>query len=244
MDKPSTQVNEFFDINKFPKGWGSIICPISMNRISNVQSAENYLEHLRYFATKTSEPRVGIHFLYTEGLYMNMPGPAFEMKKSYAASAVSHANATQKLLKKHHLEFQIQDAFSFDSWFQMYLQHPDFLSACRTVEKFYDQDKTFQDLVREDALENEKEFTDYQKAFFLEEHTFVYLLLKMQFNLRNNFVAGRESWILMAYPGVPPKAQAYLFQKDPLNIGESKNPYKGQYDLVDKKFIDYTKFIF
>ncbi len=243
-DTAPAHASEFFDINKFPKGWGLIVCPISMNRISNSQNAENYIEYLRAFAAKTSEPRVGIHFLYTEGLYMNMPGAAHEMKDSYAASAISHANACRKLLKKYHLEFQIQDAFSFDSWFQMYLQHPDFLSALRTVEKFYEQDAVFQDLLAADARENGKEFNEHQKAFFLEEHTFAYLLLNMQLKMRNNFVEGREAWILMVYPGTPPKAQAYLLQQNPLGLGPCQNPYPGQYDLVSKKFVDYTKIRF
>ncbi|MBI2109207.1 MAG: hypothetical protein HYT93_03475 [Parcubacteria group bacterium] len=232
---------KFFDINKFPKGWGLIVFPISMTRISNSQSAQAYLEYLRFFTAKVAEPRIGIHFLYTEGLYMNMPGKAYEIKNSYAASAIAHANAFRRLLKKHYLEFQIHDAFSFDSWFQMYLLHPDFLNARRSIEKFYDKDKAFQKLAKEDAEENGKEFNEYQRSFFLEEHTLAYLLLNGEIKMRNHFVDGRESWILLAYPGLPLKSQIYLFQKDPLKIGGFNNPYKGQYDLVTKKFIDYQK---
>jgi hypothetical protein len=33
--------NQFFDINRLPKGWGNIIFPISMNRILKDQDAHN-----------------------------------------------------------------------------------------------------------------------------------------------------------------------------------------------------------
>ena len=232
---------EYFDINKFHKGWGLIVFPISMTRIANAQNAEAHIEYLRKFIPKIVEPKRGVHFLYTEGLYMNMPGSAYEMKNSYLNSMVAHANAFKKLLKKNQREMQIHEAFSFDSWFQMHLSHPDVLGSQREIKQFYETNDMFRSLVAEDAAQNKKILDDHQLSFFLEEHTFAYLLLNGQIKLRNDFVKGREEWILLAYPGMPPKAQIYLVQNDPLSIGKYPNPYKGQYDLVSRKFIDYSK---
>jgi len=232
---------QYFDLNKFPKDWGIIVFPISMSRSSNAQSAEACIEALRHFLPKIQVNKVGANFIYSEGLYMNFEVDAFDTKNRFASTAVSHMGALRNLFAKHYREFQIDSALSFESWFQMYLSHKDFFNVFSTVKKLYAADPEFQKYVARDAELQGRELTERQVAFYLEEHTFAYLLLNRQLKLRNDFVNDREEWVLDVYPGSPPLGQIYLVQKDPLGLNSDTNPYKGQYDLVSKKFIPYLE---
>lgn len=232
---------EYFDINKFPREWGIIVLPISMSRSSNAQSAEACIDALRLFLPKIQENKVGANLIYSEGLYMNFEKDAFDTKNRFANTAVSHMGAVRNLFAKNFREFQIDSALTFESWFQMYLSHNDFFSVFSTVKKLYASDSDFQKYVAKDAEQQGKELDERQIAFYLEEHTFSYLLLNRQLKLRNDFVNDRQTWVLEAYPGSPPLGQIYLFQKDPLRLNDDTNPYKGQYDLVSKKFIPYLE---
>ncbi|MES2931553.1 MAG: hypothetical protein V4682_02530 [Patescibacteria group bacterium] len=233
--------NEFFDINRFPKDWGIIVMPISMSKIISAQSAEECVRHLRDMLPKISINRVGAHFFYSEGLYMNLEHDAFTTKNNFAHAATGHKRAVQKLLVQHRQKFQIENAISFESWFQMYLSHKSFFNALKAVRDLYESDPEFQKWVAVDAEENGRELTEEQLSFYLEEHLFEYLLMNRQLELHNDFVQGREQWVLSCYPGAPLKAQIYLVQKDPLDINKDRNPYKGQYDLLQKKFVNYLQ---
>lgn len=232
---------KYFDINKFPKNWGTIVFPISMSRIGNAQSPQECIDALDFFLNKIEENKVGAHFIYSEGLYMNFEQDAYDTKNRFARTAVSHMLGVRNLVSKNYRKFQIDHAFSFESWFQMYLSHKDFFEVLKTIRALYDSDPEFQRQVALDAEEQGKELTDRQISFYLEEHTFAYLLLNRQLTLRNEFVNGREQWVLLAYPGNPPRGQVYLCQMDPLGLNEDSNPYKGQYDLVNKRFVPYAK---
>lgn len=218
-----------------------LVFPISMTRASNVSSPQACIEALDFFINKIQVNQVGAHFLYSEGLYMNFEQDPFETKNSFAQTEVSHMRGVRNLVEKNFRKFQIDSAFSFESWFQMYLSHKDFFNAFKAVKDLYKSDPQFQKYVAEDTAIQGKELTERQIAFFLEEHTFEYLLINRQLQLRNDFVGGREEWLLNVYPGKPPKAQIYLIQKDPLSLNGDSNPYKGQYDLTTKKFVDYLK---
>jgi len=231
--------NQYFDINKFPKDWGIIVLPISMSRIGNTQSPQACIDALDHFLPKIDLNRVGANFIYSEGLYMNLEQDAYTTKNDFARTAVSHMRGVRNLVSKNHRKFQIDHAFNFDSWFQMYLSHKDFFEAFRMVRELYDTDSEFKQKITLDAEEQGKELTERQLAFYLEEHTFAYLLMNRKLTLRNEFVNGREQWVLFAYPGNPPQAQMYLVQKDPLGINGDSNPYKGQYDLEEKVFVPY-----
>ncbi|MDO8536877.1 MAG: hypothetical protein Q7R94_01370 [bacterium] len=233
--------NKFLDIHKFPKEWGIIVFPISMTRIANALSPRACIDALDFFINKIQVNQVGAQFIYSEGLYMNFEQDAYETKNKFAQTAVSHMGGVRNLVDKNYRKFQINAAFSFESWFQMYLSHKDFFKAYKAIRDLYNADPEFQKYVAKDSKEQGKELTNRQVSFFLEEHTFVYLLLNKELRLHNDFVNGREQWILFAYPGKPPRGQIYLFQKDPLNLNVASNPYKGQYDLIAKKFIDYQE---
>lgn len=236
-------MNELRDIHKFPKNWGHVVFPISMTRIGNALSPKACFEYLVHLQGKITTNKTGVHFVYSEGLYMNFEQDAYETKNNFAQMAAGHMNGIRKLLAKNIQQFQIETAFSFDSWFQMYLSHKDFFNVHRDVRRFYESDEGFQQQVARDAQEQGKELNERQLNFFLEEHTYAYLLLNEQMTIRNDYVLGREKWILLAYPGDAPKGQIYLFQRDPLAFNKlSNNPYIGQYDLERKVFIPYLEY--
>ena len=94
----------------------------------------------------------------------------------------------------------------------------------------------------EDAQYCKRELTDEQLNFFLEEHFMLYLISKGKVILPNEYIQGREKWILWCYPGKPLKGQIYVYQKNPLNIELSENPYQNCfYDLESKKLIDFMR---
>jgi hypothetical protein len=106
----------------------------------------------------------------------------------------------KNLVKKNYKKMQIDSAFSFSSWFQIYLSHSDFFDAFRKIRNFYDLDTKFQDLMKLDAKSQGRRLSQKQINFYLEEHTFVYLLLNMKLELKNDFINSRERWILLCYP--------------------------------------------
>lgn len=236
-------MNELHDINRFPKDWGIVVFPISMSRIGNAQSPERCIDALGSFTDKLSVTKGGVLFLYTEGMYMNFEDRAFETKNKFAQNAVNHMGGIKNLVRKNQLKFQIGSAFSFESWFQMYLSHNNFFSVLSDVRKFYESDEQFRELVIADAQSIGRELDERQLSFFMEEFTCTYLLVNQQLRLRNDYVLDREEWILLAYPGPVYTGQAYLVQKDPLNINKlSSNPYKGQYNLERNVFIPYLTY--
>lgn len=232
---------KYFDINKFPKGWGTLVFPISMSRIGNAQSAQASIDAILFFLGKMQENKVGANFFYSDGLYMNLEHDSYETKNRFANTAVAHMGGVRNLFLKNNKDLQIDSGLSFESWFQMYLSHPDFFSALKTIRNFYNSDTDFQKYVALDAKAHGKELTEAQLSFYLEEHLFSYLCMNRQLRLRNDFVQDRQEWVLEVYPGAPALGQVYLVQKDPLKINEDSNPYKGQYNLEKKVFIPYLK---
>ena len=235
-----TETNsELHDINKFPATWGMLLLPISMSRIDNSQSPQEYENFLKYFTTKIQTPKVGVHFFYTEGLYMNVEENAYETKNAFIQKMVSHKNGIKKVLKKNFLEFQIEKAFTFQSWFQMCLSSNDFLSALKQTQDYYANDEKFQELVKKDAELIGKKLDERQLQFFLEEFTFSYLAVYGKFEITNPYVEGKEEWELLAYPGKPFLSQIYFVQKNIMNFEKKEKSYIGHYDLTDRKYYDF-----
>jgi len=238
MDTPNEQLN---DINKFPATWGVLLFPISMSRIDNAQSPAEYEKYLKAFTSKVQTPKVGIHFFYTEGLYMNLEDKAFETKNAFIQKMVNHKNGIKKFLKKNFLEFQIEKAFTFQSWFQMCLSSNDFILVLKQAKDFHDKDKKFQELVKKDAELIGRELDEKQLQFFLEEFVFSYLAVYGKFEIANPYVEGKEEWELLAYPGKPFLSQIYFVQKNIMDFSRKEKSYIGHYDLSGKKYYDFSK---
>lgn len=230
---------ELFDINKFPAVWGVLIFPISMSRIETGQSAAVYESFLKDFTAKVQVPKIGIHFFYTEGLYMNFEEKAYETKNAFIQKMVNHKNGVTKFVKKNNLEFQIEKAFSFQSWFQMCLNSNDFLPVLKQAQDLYEHDEKFRELIKKDAEGIGRELNEKQIQFFLEEFVFSYLVMYSKFEIGNMYVEGKEEWNLLCYPGKPFLSQIYFVQKNICKFEKKQKSYIGHYDLSEKKYYDF-----
>lgn len=242
---PKLPKNVFYDLNKLPREYGILVFPISISRMhaGTGQSPEECMEYIKYFSpSKVSAPKIGLNMIYSDFLYLHSKEPAAELKNKFMASVLNHRRAFQKLLQKEWNRFQIQQAFCYEAWSQMYMDYEgDFASDFSKIKNLYAKDRKFQSYVKEDAVFCHRELTEDQINFFLEEHLIFLLLSKGKISLPNQHVQGREQWILWCYPGAPLKAQVYLYQLNPLGMENPKNPYENcTYDLQSKKLVDFT----
>lgn len=234
--------NNFFGINKFPKGWGVVAMPISMSRIATGQSAQNCIDWILDFGVnKVTEPKIGLNFIYGDFLYLYSDERANVLKERFMIETIKHKNALYKLIQKNKKQLQIQHAFTFQNWNELYINTKDFDGNLRDIKKIFKEDALFQKYIDEDIRFYRRDKTENQINFFLEEHLATYLLLYKQIFLRNEYVLNREDWVLWVYPGVPSKALVYIFQLNPFGL-KTDNPYLGQYNLENSKFYDFNNF--
>src|SRR6185369_13253419 len=208
----------FYDINKLPKGYGIITFLISIARMENGtgQDHSQSLEYVKYLNEKIIDPKVGLNTVYGDFLYLYSKEPAKNLKSKFMNMIVKHKNAFQKLIVKERSTFQIHHAFSFSVWNQLYLNYKgDFDADFKVFKKIYNEDPLFQKYMKDDSEFTKRELTEEQIDFFLEEHLMFYFLSKKRISLPNDFVQGREEWVLNCYPGVPLKCEAYTYQIDP-----------------------------
>lgn len=216
--------------------------PISMSRIATGQAAQKCIEWILDFGiTKVSEPKVGLNIVYGDFLYLSSSEKASTLKELFMIEVIKHKNALAKLVQKNKDRLQIQHAFTYQNWNELYISTKDFDGNLRALRKLYAEDALFQKYLDEDCTFYKREKTQDQINFFLEEHLATYLVLYQQMTLRNEYVLGREGWVIDVYPGVPCKSLVYLFQKNPFNF-ETNNPYLGQYNLENGKFYDFANF--
>lgn len=225
-----------FDINKLPPEEGILLFPVSMSRISNAQSAGECWKHLKIFSPeKIIKPVVGLNIIYSDYLYFTSSTPAVELKRKFLQLIINHKQEFLRLLSKNPM--YIERAFHFCTWNQLLLESKDFTQYLGKLRKL--DDPLLAHCLSEDARAAGKELDDLQKEFFLEESLLSYLLAKGKVTLRNEYIQGREQWVLYCYPGKPLKTQAYLFQKNPFRLSNSKNPYEHHfYDLSERKLYD------
>lgn len=235
--------NVFYDINKLPSEKGLLLFGLSMNRLFRGQSPEECVEYIRHFHTaKVSKPLIGLNFIYSDFLYLYSEKPAPELKDSFMNQTISHKNGIQKLLEKNNLDFQIQHAFNYMVWNQLYVGTRDFQLLFNSLKKIYESDEKFQKYIKEDSEKYGREMNENQVNFLLEEILMLYLLTKNQVKLPNEYIEGQQKWILFCYPGRPLKSTVYLYQLNPFKLNWSENPYQNaHFDLEAKQLVDFDR---
>lgn len=235
--------NTFFDINKLPPEKGLLLFGLSMNKIFLRQSPENCIADIRHFHTaKVSKPLIGLNFIYSDFLYLYSNKPAPELKDSIMTQIISHKNGLQNILQKNNLDFQIQHAFNYMAWAQLYVGTKNFNELFASIKRIYNEDQLFQKYLKQDCETYGKEMEDNQVNFFLEEILMFYLLTKNQVTLPNDYIEGQQKWILFCYPGRPLKSTVYMYQLNPFNLDWKENPYQdAHFDLEAKKLIDFKR---
>lgn len=239
----SLKPNEFFDIHKLPKEKGLLIFGLSMNKLQNRQSAERCFEDIKHISpSKVSKPLIGLNFVYSDFLYLYSDKPAPELKNTFMTQVISHRNGMQKILEKHSVRFQIQHAFNYMVWNQLYVGTNNFYSLLQKLKNIYEQDELFQRYMKEDCERYGREMGENQINFFLEEILMFYLLSKNQVKLPNEYIEGNQKWVLFCYPGKPLKSAVYLYQLNPFKLEWKENPYENShYDLESKLLIDFSR---
>lgn len=235
--------NTFFDINKLPPEKGLILFGLSMSQLFNRQNPERCIEDVRHFHTaKVSKPVIGLNFIYSDFLYLYSDKSAPELKNSIMTQVISHKNGIQKILEKNGLDFQIQHAFNYMAWAQLYVGTKNFNQLFDSLKKIYSEDELFQKYMKEDCEIYGREMGDNQVNFFLEEILMFYLLTKNEVQLPNDYIEGRQKWILYCYPGRPLKSTVYMYQLNPFNLDWKDNPYQNaHFDLETKQLVDFTR---
>ncbi len=235
--------NTFFDINKLPREKGLLLFGLSMSKLSNRQDAAHCLEDIRHLGDdKISRPLVGLNFIYSDFLYLYSDKPAPLLKHSLMNQVINHRNSMQKLIEKNNMEFQIQHAFNYMVWNQLYVGTKDFTRKFDALKKIYAEDAKLRQYLAEDSAEFGKEMKDNQINFFLEEVLMMYLTSKNLVTLPNEYIEGNQKWILWCYPGRPLKSEIYIHQLNPFKLDWPENPYQSsQYDLEAKQLIDFSR---
>ena len=235
--------NIFFDINKLPAEKGLLLFGLSMNKLQNRQSADQCLEDIRNFSpSKISKPLVGLNFIYSDFLYLYTDKPAPELKHSFMNQIIDHRNSIQNLVEKNNIEFQIQHAFNYMVWNQLYVGTRDFNHLFEQFKNIYKEDKLFQKYMAEDCEIFGREMEENQVNYFLEESLMIYLLNKNQIKLPNEYIEGNQKWVLFCYPGRPVNSIVYTHQLNPFKLDWKANPYQNSfYDLEAKQLIDFSR---
>jgi hypothetical protein len=235
--------NVFFDINKLPPEKGLLLFGLSMNRLLNRQNVEKCFEDIRHFSpSKVNKPLIGLNFIYSDFLYLYSDKPAPELKKYFMNEIIKHRNGLQNILAKHNIEFQIQHAFNYMVWNQLYVGTNNFNDLFEEIKRIYSKDKLFQKYIQEDCEAYGRDMGDNQINFFLEEILMFYLMTKNQVKLPNEYIENNQKWVLFCYPGKPLKSTVYLYQLNPFKLNWPDNPYQNcHYDLESKQLIDFTR---
>lgn len=237
-----TTTDKLFDINKLPAQEWIIVFPISMSKISNIQSAKNCWEYIKIFSPdKITKPLVWLNFIYWDFLYFNSDEKASTLKNKFQPLTLSHKNEFQKIISKN--PFYIQKAFSFWVWNQIILECKDFINLLSQLRKHYENNEKFKKCIEEDLVNsNRTKLDENQLNFFLEETLLFYLIIKWKVNLRNDYIENQEKWILWCYPWEPLKSQIYLIQNNIFWYTNKKNKYENcYYNLLNIKLYDLSK---
>ncbi len=225
---------EIHDLNKLPAD-GYVIFPISMSRIGNTQNADECYKWLEFFENKISVMGLDAIFLYTNGLYYNDDSPALEVRKKTNGQMISHSNAIRKLILKKRK--YMPQAIHFVPWDYIILNSPNFETYYSLLKKLDKEDKIFHKLVLE-VLKDRKE-SEANITFILEEIAVSHIIRQREIEFPKTLVK-KDNFRLLAYPGLPLKADIYQWKKKVLPRTEKdvyENPfYASQYDL-DKKLI-------
>jgi hypothetical protein len=237
--KNNLEINEFYDINKFPSEFGMTVIGISMPLIDNKQSASKCFESEMFLMDKIKKSGVGGIFSYSDGLYMNSDEPAYELKTKYQNLMEKHKHAFMKLVHKN--IYIIPSAYTFTTWSQMILNCQSFTDYFKKIKEIYKKDKTLQHYVKLDIEKVGREVSEHTINYILEECLLDFLVAKMKIRLQNDYIQDKEKWILNSYHGKPHRTHAYIHQKNPLKI-KSENCYENSwYDLLNKKLYEFDR---
>ncbi len=238
MSKP--EINQFFDINQFPKEPGVTYFCLSIPQLHNKQSPQKCYEMDMHLVDKIQVSNVGGQVVYTDNLYLYSPEQAMDLKLKHQKLIEGHKQAWLKLIYKN--KFIIPSAFTFMTWSQLLLDCPNFSMYLLEFKRIYEKDETLRSYISADILRTGREVNQYTIGYMLEEILIDYLVVKGKVRLQNDYTNDKQKWILNVYHGKPHMSHVYLHQKNFFDLHNTENIYENSwYDAQNKKLYDYDR---
>ena len=238
MKKPG--INEFYDVNKFPRSPGIFYFALSMPLLNNVQHPKELYAADKHIISKISASNTGVQVVYTDNLYLYSDEPASDLKLKHQKMIEVHKQGWLKLIKQNiHM---VPKAFTFMTWNQLQLDCANFTEYLAKFRRIYDSDSRLQSYVEADIKGSGRQVTQNSVGYMLEEILLDYLVMKGQVRLRNDYTMDGEEWILNTYHGKPHRSHIWLHQENCFQLDNSKNIYQNSwYDVVNRKLYDFDR---
>ncbi len=232
------EVNQFFDINKFPKETGMLYWALSMPLLGSTQSPENCYNDAVDSIEKVLISNIGVYVVYTDNLYLCSPDEAYTLKRKHQKMVANHKSGWMNLIKKN--IYIIPSAYTFTNWSQLLLDCNNFDHYLNKFKIIYDEDVMLQKYIQLDIENTGREVNTYAIAYMLEEILLDYMVMKGKVRMQNDYTNDKEQWILNCYHGKPHRSHVYLHQKNFFEFDNAKNIYQNScYDMLNKKLYNY-----
>lgn len=240
MSTSAPGVNEFYDINKFPKEPGITYYALSMPLLNNTQSPQACYEDDLRLIEKIQVSNVGAQVVYTDNLYLYSDESAMELKLKHQKLIEEHKQGWLNLIRQN--IYIIPSAFTFMTWGQLILECPRFSNYLNDFRRIYEGDTTLQGYVQRDIEGTGRAVNQYTIGYMLEEILLDYLVMKGQVRLHNDYTHDKEEWILNCYHGKPHRSYVYLHQQNFFKLHNKKNVYESSwYDLLAQKLYIFDR---
>jgi hypothetical protein len=238
MKKPG--INEFFDVNKFPRSPGIFYFALSMPLLNNVQHPKELYASDEHIISKICVSNTGVQVVYTDNLYLYSDEPAADLKLKHQKMIEVHKQGWLKLIKQN--VYMVPNAFTFMTWNQLQLDCANFTEYLAKFRQIYERDTKLQTYLEADIRGAGRSVTRNSVGYMLEEILLDYLVMKGQVRLRNDYTMDREEWILNTYHGKPHRSHIWLHQQNYFQFDNSKNIFQNSwYDVLNRKLYDFDR---
>lgn len=238
MKKPG--VNEFYDVNKFPRTPGIFYFALSMPLLNSTQHPKDMYAADEHIISKIVASNTGVQVIYTDNLYLYSDEPAVELKLKHQKMIEAHKQGWLKLIRQNiHM---IPQAFTFMTWNQLILDCPNFSARLTELHRIYHIDVKLRNYVQNDIESSGRTLSTCTLGYMLEEILLDYLVVKGQVRLHNDYTNDKEEWILNTYHGKPHRSHVYLHQRNFFELDNPKNIYQNSwYDALNRKLYDFDR---
>jgi hypothetical protein len=238
MKRPG--INEFFDVNKFPRSPGIFYFALSMPLLNNIQHPKELYAADEHIISKICVSNTGVQVVYTDNLYLYSDEPAADLKLKHQKMIEVHKQGWLKLIRQN--VYMVPKAFTFMTWNQLQLDCANFTEYLAKFRRIYDNDSQLRNYVEADIRGTGRSVTRNSVGYMLEEILLDYLVMKGQVRLRNDYTMDAEEWILNTYHGKPHRAHIYLHQQNYFQFDNSKNIFQNSwYDVLNRKLYDFDR---
>jgi hypothetical protein len=238
MKKPG--INEFHDVNKFPRSPGIFYFALSMPLLNNVQHPKELYAADEHIISKICVSNTGVQVVYTDNLYLYSDEPAADLKLKHQKMIEVHKQGWLKLIKQN--VYMVPKAFTFMTWNQLQLDCPNFTEYLAEFRRICDRDEKLRSYIAADIEGTGRNVTRNSIGYMLEEILLDYLVMKGHVRLRNDYTLDREEWILNTYHGKPHRSHVHLHQQNYFQLDNPRNIFQNSwYDVLNRRLYDFDR---